>query len=151
MLWANVSPFSAENHGDVTDVPQTQACAIHPEGFAARGAREAGHSDTLIICARQMRYQVFDRLILDCFPCPGNRKHKAPAPSRIVGVALDDHLHILLRTIGRVARDDHPLGPRGRIRCAPFRLVTAVPHEIDGTILRRWQGVQRFLDPSLHQ
>src|SRR5262249_7428558 len=49
MLRADVTPFFAENHSDVPDVPQTQACAIHPEGFAARGAREAEHPDTLII------------------------------------------------------------------------------------------------------
>ena len=30
---ARVSPSFAQNHRDVTDVPQTQACAIDPEGF----------------------------------------------------------------------------------------------------------------------
>ena len=45
MLRADVTPSFTQNHRDVTDVPQTQACAIHPEGFAALGARQAGHPD----------------------------------------------------------------------------------------------------------
>src|SRR5437588_3617098 len=43
MVWAEVTPFFTQHHGDVADVSQTQACARHPEGCAARGAREAGH------------------------------------------------------------------------------------------------------------
>src|SRR5215471_629554 len=49
---AKVSPALTQNHSDVTDVPQTQACAIHPEGFAALGARQTGYPDALIIDAR---------------------------------------------------------------------------------------------------
>jgi hypothetical protein len=32
----------------------------------------------LLICARQMRYQVFDRLILDRFPRPRHGEHTTP-------------------------------------------------------------------------
>ena len=35
MFRADVSPSFTQHHRDVADVPQTQACAIHPEGFAA--------------------------------------------------------------------------------------------------------------------
>src|SRR5438128_6687919 len=41
MLRAQVPPSLTQDHSDGTDVPQTQACARHPEGFAARGSREA--------------------------------------------------------------------------------------------------------------
>src|SRR3954451_9588156 len=35
MFGADVTPSLTQNHRDVTDMAQTQACAIHPEGFAA--------------------------------------------------------------------------------------------------------------------
>src|SRR4029434_412523 len=38
IFWADVTPSFTQHHSDVTDVPQAQACARHPEGFAARGA-----------------------------------------------------------------------------------------------------------------
>src|SRR5262249_21391804 len=38
-----------------------------------------------------------------------------------------------------------------RILWPPFRLMTAITHEIEDVVLRRWQGVQRFSDPPLHQ
>ena len=60
MFRADVTPSFTQDHSDVTDVPQTQACTIHPEGFATLGSRKARHPDTLIIGARQMRHQVFD-------------------------------------------------------------------------------------------
>ena len=56
MFWAGVTPSFTQYHGDVTDVPQAQACAIYPEGLAARGAGQARHPDALIILARQIRY-----------------------------------------------------------------------------------------------
>ena len=68
---AQVPPSFTQHHSDVADVPQTQAGALHPEGLAALRSREAGHPDALIILARQMGHQVFDRLILDRFPGPG--------------------------------------------------------------------------------
>src|SRR5215468_2597889 len=43
LFWAQVPPSFTQYHGDVTDMSQTQACAVHPEGFAALGSREAGH------------------------------------------------------------------------------------------------------------
>ena len=42
MVWADVSPFFTQHHGDVADVPQTQAFAKNPEGFTAWGSRGAG-------------------------------------------------------------------------------------------------------------
>ena len=42
MLRADVPPFFTEHHSDVADVPQTQACAKNPEGFAAMGAWQRG-------------------------------------------------------------------------------------------------------------
>src|SRR2546425_8078658 len=114
MLRADVTPSFTQDHSDITDVPQTQASAIHPEGFAALGARQAGHTGTLIIFARQMRYQVFDRLILDRFPRPGQGEDKTPPPCGILRVALLDHLDILLGAIGGIALDNDSLGPGGR-------------------------------------
>src|SRR2546426_6197666 len=114
MFRAQVTPSFTQNHRDVTDVPQTQAFAKNPEGFAALGSREAGHPNTLIIFARQMGHQVFDRLILDGFPCPGDSEDKAPPTGSIVGVALLDHLDIVLGAIGRVAFHDDRGSPCGR-------------------------------------
>jgi len=121
LLWAEVTPFFTQHHGDVADVPQTQACALHPEGCAALGSREAGHPRALSICARQMRHQVFERFALDRFPRPRHGAHKAPRTSRIVGVALPDHLPIVLRALGGIALDDDPLRPGGRDK-APYHL-----------------------------
>src|SRR5262249_29812050 len=114
MLRAQVTPSFTQNHRDLSEVPQTQACAIHPEGFTALGAREAGHPRALRIFARQMRPHVFERLILDRFPRPGNGEHKAPPTSRLVGVALHHHLYVILRAIGCVALDNDSLGPGWR-------------------------------------
>src|SRR6266566_3713095 len=114
LLRAEVTPSFTQNHGDVTDVPQTQACAIHPESFAPWDAWQAWHPDALIIFARQMRYQIFDGLILDRFPCPGYSEDEAPAPGRIVDTTLLDHFDIVLGTIGCVAFHDDRGGPRGR-------------------------------------
>src|SRR5215467_2115722 len=61
-----------------------------------------------------MRHQVFDRLILDRFPCPGNGEHKAPPTSKIVGVALHNHLYVVLRAIGCVTLYNDSLGPGWR-------------------------------------
>ena len=83
LLGAKVTPFFTQDHGDVADVAQTQAGAIHPEGFAALRAREAGHPDTLRIFAGQMGHQVFDCLILNGFPRPRNGEAKAPPTRRI--------------------------------------------------------------------
>src|SRR6516165_11433756 len=55
---AEVAPSLTQNHGDITDVPQTQVRAIHPEGFAALSPRKPGHPRTLIIFAWQMRHPV---------------------------------------------------------------------------------------------
>ena len=52
MLGAKVTPFFTQDHGDVADVAQTQACAKNPEGFAALGSRETRHPDALILGAR---------------------------------------------------------------------------------------------------
>ena len=35
LFWAQVTPFFAQHHGDITDMTQTQALAIRPKGFAA--------------------------------------------------------------------------------------------------------------------
>src|SRR5712692_3712167 len=102
LFWAEVTPFFPQYHGDVADVPQTQACALHPEGFAARGSQEAGNPRALRIFARPMRYHVFERFALDRFPRLGYGAHKAPPTSRVVGVALHDHLHMVLRAIGGI-------------------------------------------------
>ena len=113
MVWADVSPFFTQHHSDVADVPQTQAFAKNPEGFTAWGSREPGHSGPLIILTRHMRDQVFERLALARFPRPGDRKHKAPAPGRVIRIALEDHFHILLGAIGRVTLHNDALGPCG--------------------------------------
>src|SRR5215471_18196362 len=147
MFRADVSPFFTQHHSDVADVPQAQACTIHPEGFAAFRAREAGHPDALRIDARQMRHQVFDRFILDGFPGPGNGKHKTPAPSGISRIALQDHLHMLLVAIGGIALDDDPFGPRGRDKALYhgtkqriFRLISWMAFRSDQT-KGHWQAI----------
>src|SRR5215471_6595763 len=48
MFRANVTPSFTQDHSDVPDVPQTQAGAIHPEGFPAPGTREARDQRALI-------------------------------------------------------------------------------------------------------
>jgi hypothetical protein len=108
---AQVPPSFTQHHSDVADMPQTQACAIHPERFAAFRAREAGHPDALRIFAWQMGHQVFDRLLLDRFPCPGNGEHKAPAPGGILRITLQNHLHILLGAIRGIALHDNRVCP----------------------------------------
>ena len=112
MFGADVSPFFTQHHSDVADVPQTQTCAIHPEGFAARGSREAGHARALIIFARHMRHPVLDGLLRDRFPCPGHRTDTAPAPRGILRIALADPLPMLLGALGGITRDTNPHGPR---------------------------------------
>ena len=62
MFRADVSPFFTQHHSDVADVPQTQACAIHPEGFAAFRSREAGYPDALIISLQ--RHLIHSRMCL---------------------------------------------------------------------------------------
>jgi len=131
---ADVTPSFTPYHGDVTVVSQTQACAIHPEGFAARGARQTGDPDALILFARHMGHQVFDGLLLHCFPGPRHGEDKAPASGGIVGVALLDHLPMLLGAISGVAFHDHGGGPRWRSQrqdpCTEqriFRLVRRMP------------------------
>ena len=111
MFRAEVTPFLTQDHRDVADVPQTQAFAVYPEGFPAVSTWETGNARPLIILARHMRDQVFEGLALDRFPRPGNCKHKTPTPGGVVGIALHDHLHILLGAIGRIAFDDNPLWP----------------------------------------
>src|SRR5918992_2070246 len=149
---ADVTPSFTQNHRDVTDVPQTQACAIHPEDFAALGAREAGHPSTLIICAWQMGHQVFDGLILDRFPRPSNGEDKAPLTSRIVGVALHDHLHIVLRAIGCIALDDNPFRPGRRAKVPDhltkqriFRLIRWMGFRADQT-KSDWEAIDIPVD-----
>ena len=112
MLGADVTPSVTQDHWDVPEVPQTQAGALHPAGCAARGARQAGHPDALLILPRAMGHQVFDGFILHRFPGPGQRHPKAPAPPGILRIALADHRHMLLGAIGGVPRHNHPLGPR---------------------------------------
>src|SRR6266571_6745832 len=113
MFRADVSPFFTQHHSDVADVPQTQAFAKNPEGFTAFGTREAGHAGPLIILARHMRDQVFERLALDGFPRPGHRKHKAPTSGGIIRIALEHHLYILLGAISRVTLHNDSLSPYG--------------------------------------
>jgi hypothetical protein len=38
LLQVQVTPSFTQHHRDITDVPQTQVCARHPEGFGALGA-----------------------------------------------------------------------------------------------------------------
>jgi hypothetical protein len=114
LVRAQVTPAFPQNHRDVTDVPQTQAFAKNPDGVAARGSREAGHPNTLRICARHMGHQVFARLSLDGLPWPGDSADKAPPTGSLVGVALVDHLAIGLGARGRGAFHDDRGRPCGR-------------------------------------
>jgi hypothetical protein len=51
---AQVPPSFTQKHRSVTDVPQTQECARHPESFIALGVRDAGHPHALRTCARRI-------------------------------------------------------------------------------------------------
>jgi hypothetical protein len=113
LLRAEVAPSFTQDHRDLTEVPQTQARARHPEDFTTLRTREPGPPRPLLIFAWQMRHQVFNGLVLDRFPRPGNGEHQAPPTSRIVRVALQDPLHLLVGTRGRVALDHDALGPGG--------------------------------------
>jgi hypothetical protein len=108
---AQAPPSFTQHHSDVADMPQTPACALPPEGFAACRAREAGHSDALRILARHMCSQVFERLLLDRFPCPGHGAHNAPAPGGILRITLQHPLPMLLRALRGIALHDQPPGP----------------------------------------
>jgi len=108
-----------QHHSDVTDVRQIQACARHPAGWPALISREAGHPDALRILTGHMGHQVCDRLSLNRLPWPGKGGDKAPAPGRVVGLAWQHHLAIVLRAIRGLARHDTPLGPRGRDKATP--------------------------------
>jgi hypothetical protein len=88
LFWAGVTPSLTPYHGDGTDVPPAQACALDPEGVAAPGAGQARPPDALILLARHRRSQVFDRFILHRFPGPGHGAHQAPPPRRSGGVTL---------------------------------------------------------------
>ena len=112
MLRAHVTPSFTQDHSDVTDVPQTQACAINPEGFATLGARKAGHPDTLIILRGKWVTKSLMALSSTVFQVRAIAKTK---PQRRAGSSASrcmDHLHILLRAIGGVALHNHPLGPQ---------------------------------------
>src|SRR5437763_10494463 len=61
-----------------------------------------------------MREHVFDRLIPYRFPCPSHGEHKAPSTCKVVGVALHQHLYVVLRAIGRIALDNDSHGPGWR-------------------------------------
>ena len=112
MFWADGAPFFPQHRCAVAAVPQTQAGALHPAGFAARGSRETGHPDALRIGAWHMGHPVFHGFILDRFPWPGKRKAKAPAPRGGIRLALADHLPMLLGALGCVPRHHNPRGPR---------------------------------------
>jgi hypothetical protein len=118
---AAVPPLFPQPHGDVAAVPQTPACALHPAGCAARGAREAGHPRALRIGARPRRHHVLARWALDRVPRPRHGAHQAPRTSRSVGVARHDPLPLVWRARGGIARDDDPLRPGGRAKASSHR------------------------------
>ena len=99
-----------------------------------------------------MRHQVFDGLILDRFPRPGQGEDKTPPPCGILRVALLDHLDILLGAIGRIALHNDPLRPRGLDK-APyhltkqriFRLVLRMAFRSDET-KRDWEAINIPID-----
>jgi len=111
---AQGTPSFPPHHGDVAEVPQTQACALPPEGFPACRSREAGHADALRREARPMRPQVCERFPRDRFPCPGHGTPNTPAPSGLIRIALQDHRPMRLGARRGSALHDHPLGPGGR-------------------------------------
>ena len=58
--------------------------------------------------------EMLDHFLIYRFPGAGNGTDKAPAAFILGLVAIFDHLHVSLGAIGRVATDDHPLGPTRR-------------------------------------
>src|ERR671913_981822 len=114
VLRAHVTPFFTQYHGDVTDMTQTQALAINPKGFATLTLDVFGNPGSSVQVARQMGDEMLDHFLIYRFPGAGNGKAKAPAAFIIRLVAIFDHLHVSLGAIGRVATDDHLLGPTRR-------------------------------------
>jgi hypothetical protein len=111
---AQVPPSFTQHPRDSTAVPQPHAWARHPEGFTARGAREAGHPPAVSILARQRRHQVFARFILNRLPWPGQGEDKAPASRGISGSALLHPLAIRLGALGGGAFPQDSGSPCGR-------------------------------------
>src|SRR5918998_1668655 len=58
-----------------------------------------------------MGHQVFDGFALNRFPSSWDGEDKTPSAIRVVRIALNHHLHIILRAIGGIAFDDNGLGP----------------------------------------
>src|ERR671912_2057715 len=111
---AHVTPFFTQYHGDVTDMTQPQALAINPKGLATLTLDVFGNPGSSVQVARQMGDEMLDHFLIYRFPGASNGKDKAPAAFIIGLVAIFDHLHVSLGAIGRVATDDHPLGPTRR-------------------------------------
>ena len=78
LVGADVAPVVPPPHRDVADGPQAQAWARHPAGVAARGSRQAGDPETLLLGARPRRHPVLQRLGRDRWPGLGSRQHTAP-------------------------------------------------------------------------
>ena len=114
MLGAHVTPFFTQYYGDVTDMTQTQALAINLKALATATLNVFGNPSSLVQMAGQMRDEMLDHFLIRGFPRAGNGKDKAPAALLIGLVAIFDHLHIGLGALGRVATDDHQLGPTRR-------------------------------------
>jgi hypothetical protein len=109
---ADIAPFFPPPHRDVAAGPQTEAGALHPAGFPALPAREAGPPDARSICARHMGHQGFAGFRLARVPWPSHRTHQAPAPRGSIRTALAHPRPMLLGARGGLPPHQHPLGPR---------------------------------------
>jgi len=111
VVGADVTPFFTQDQGDFSNMTQTHARVIRPKGSAAFPHPLFGNLSALIILARQIGHEIFQRFLLDGFPRAGDRKDKAPAACRIGFVPALDYPHVGLRAISGIATHDHQLRP----------------------------------------
>ena len=83
VVGAGVTPFFAQDQGDITDMTQTHTRMICPEGPATFACTLSGDLGALIIDVRQMRHEILQRFLFDGFPRASDGKDKAPPACRI--------------------------------------------------------------------
>ena len=149
-MGADVTPFFTQDQGDIPDMTQTHARVIRPKGSAAFSRHLSGHLGALIILARQMGHEIFQRFLLDGFPRASDRKDKTPPACGISLVTVLDHTHIGLGTIGGIAAHNHQLRPTWWDKLVHHlaehgiftKIAQAAPLLAAGGNERVWQGAQ---------
>ena len=131
VMGADVSPFFTQYQGDIPDMTQTQARVIGPKGSAAFPPMRSGNPGALVILARHMGHEMFERLLLHGLPSPGDRKDKALAACPISLVPVLAHPHVRFRALGCIPTYNDQLGPTWGYKLAhhlaKHGIFTAIP------------------------